>query len=116
MFKQKMNPAAMLKAQEQMEAAMNEFEKQTFQAIFNGTKVTLLGTRIVQSVSCDNDSGSVDIADFMTAYQSVSADMEHQRNVHLVRIRNNIMKSHKVDIKSMVPDIAAAVAYMDSRS
>jgi hypothetical protein len=116
MFKQKMNPAAMLKAQEQMEAAMNEFEKQTFQAVFKGVTVTLLGTRIVQSVISDDGNEAVNVGDFMTAYQSVSADMEHQRNVHLVRIRNNIMKSHKVDIKSMVPDIAAAVAYMDSRS
>lgn len=42
-------------------------------------------------------------------------ELTHERHLTLVRIRNQVTKEFRVDIKGAVPDVAEAVAYMDKR-
>ena len=110
------NPKAMMAAQKELEAIQSNFERQEFRAEHDGVTVTIMGDRTMKSIDGADEQGKVNIADLLTAYNQAADTLEHQRNLHLVRLRNQIQKQFRVDIKAMIPEIAAAVVYMEQRS
>jgi hypothetical protein len=112
--KNAMNPNAVMHAQAKMEEVINQFDVRTFSATEGDVTVTLYGNRKLKSVVAD-DSALVDTKNVESAFERVSEELEYQRNVKLVQIRNEVMKKYRVDIKSMVPDIASAVADLSAR-
>ena len=117
MFKGKkgtnINPHAMMKAQELLEAATSTFERREFTAEVDGVKAVLSGKRELLSVDSGPDSVRKDL--LMKAYEMANHELTHERHLTLVRIRNQVTKEFRVDIKGAVPDVAEAVAYMDKR-
>jgi hypothetical protein len=57
--------------------------------------------------------GNVENHVFMELYQQALEALKKERAVSLVRVRNQIIKDFKFDIKELIPEIAKAVAYLD---
>ncbi len=115
MLKQSVSPKIMAKIQERVEAVQNQFEQQEFEASSGDVKLTITGDFKLKSVVSTSGKADISIVDLQEANRIAVDELEHQRSIHLLRIRNQINKDHRVDIKSLVPEVAAAVAYMDKR-
>jgi DNA-binding protein YbaB len=105
-------PQAAAYAQKRMEIIQSQFESKVFSAMHDGVTVSVTGTRKLQSIS---GADPVSVGAVMQASELAYAQLEYERNLMLVQLRNEVQKMHRVDIKTMVPDIAAAVLFMEQR-
>lgn len=111
MFNQKQtNTKALIKAQDDIEALMNNFETLDFAFTVDGVTATVKG-----DLSLSNIESSENVAPETLLKASIGAVAvaKKERSVSLVRIRNKILKSFKFDIKALIPEIAKAVAHLD---
>ncbi len=105
-------PQAAAYAQKRMEVIQSQFEVKVFSGSHEGVVVHVLGTRKLQGIS---GADSVSVSAVMAASEQAYAQLEYERNLMLVQLRNEVQKMHRVDIKAIVPEIAAAVLFMDQR-
>lgn len=103
-------------AQADMEQLVTDFERREFSATVGRIKVILTGDMKVKTFDSvkEGDGGHL-LSEINEAYQTAMAQLEHERNLGLVRIRNAILKKFKLDIKNSIPEISRAVAYFDQR-
>lgn len=105
-------PQAAAYAQKRMEIIQSQFESKVFSGTHDGVTVSVSGTRKLQSIA---GAEAVAVGSVMQASEIAYAQLEHARNLMLVQLRNEVQKMHRVDIKAMVPEIAAAVLFMEQR-
>jgi DNA-binding protein YbaB len=111
-MKGKTNTRALVKAQDEIEALMSNFEIRDFVAKIGLVTVVLKGNLKLESVT--PETGVIDSVSFKSAYDEALAELEKERSISLARVRNKIIKEFKFDIKDLIPEIAKAIAYLDA--
>lgn len=113
MFKKSgVSPQAAAYAQKRMEVIQSQFESKVFTGSHDGVTVSVAGTRKLHAIS---GADPVAVTSVLQASENAYAQLEYERNLMLVQLRNEVQKMHRVDIKAMVPEIAAAVLFMEQR-
>ena len=110
MFNQKANTKALVKAQDEIENLMNDFEKKSFSAKSGNVEVVVLGDMSLKNAI---NEGDFSISDVLEANQQALSIAKKERSVGLAKIRNRILKQFKFDIKDLIPEIAKAVSHLN---